>query len=137
MPDPLDTQVETVMSSPIRTVDGDVSARDVAGILVQEDIGSVVVEVSTGSGILTKTDLVAGIDESLDPDRTTVADLMTSPVITVTPDADVQTVIDRMEANGIKRLVVEENGAFVGIVTVTDLAEAFAVDLDTVIGMFV
>jgi signal-transduction protein with cAMP-binding, CBS, and nucleotidyltransferase domain len=122
------------MTTPLRTVDGDLSAADAAEIIVTEGIGSVVVE--EPRGVVTKTDLVEGIRDGTEFGETTVSEVMTSPVVTVAPDADVQTVVNRMEDHGLKRLVLSSDAELVGIVTVTDLAATFAVDLDTVIGMF-
>jgi CBS domain-containing protein len=135
MSDAFETPVREVMTAPVRTVDPGTTAREAAGVLLDEGIGSVLV--ADPPGILTKTDLVAGIHRVEDLDGTPVSALMSRSVITVDPGDDVQTVVDRMEEHGIKRLVVESDDEFVGIVTVTDLAAAFAVDLDTVIGTFV
>jgi predicted transcriptional regulator len=134
MVETLDTPVRDVMTQPVRTIEGDLTARDAATIMVEEGIGSVVV--TDPVGVVTKTDLVVGIHDATDFGSTPVSDLMTRSLITIAPDADVQMAIDLMEEHGLKRLVVESDGVLVGIVTVTDLAEAFAVDLNTVIGMF-
>jgi CBS domain-containing protein len=134
MADQFDTPVHEVMSEPLRTVDSDLSATDAAEIIATEGIGSVVVR--DPRGVVTKTDLVRGIQNGVDLDETPVEQLMTRSLVTVDADADLQTVVNRMEAHGLKRLVVSSDGDLVGIVTLTDLAEAFAVDLDTVIGMF-
>jgi predicted transcriptional regulator len=137
MDEPLDTPVAEVMTTPVRTVPGDLSAREAASVLVEDGIGSVVV--AEPAGIVTKTDLVRAIHERIDFDGTTVADLMSSPIVTVGPDDDVRTVVDRMEEHGVKRLVVASASESepVGVVTVSDLADVFSVDLDTVVGMFV
>jgi CBS domain-containing protein len=130
--DEFDTPVGEVMTSPVRTVSGDTPAREVAGILLAEEIGSVVVD---SGGIATKTDLLVGVrDGRL---GAPVAELMSRSPVTVSPDADVQTAVDRMQEHGIKRLVVTEDAEVVGIVTTTDLSELFATDLDAVIGSFV
>jgi CBS domain-containing protein len=130
-----ETPVRDVMTDPVRTVEGDASVRAVAGIMIGEAIGSVVV--TTPTGIVTKTDVVTAVHRDVDLDGTAVSEVMTTEVVTVAPDDDLQTVVDRMASHGIKRLVVEADSEFVGIVTVTDLAGAFAIDLDSVIGMFV
>jgi CBS domain-containing protein len=135
MEEPLDTPVADVMASPVRTVPADLPAREAASVLVEEGIGSVVV--AEPPGILTRTDLVRGIHDRIDFETTTVADLTSSPIVTVAPDDDVRTVLGRMEEHDVARLVVASDGEFVGVVSVSDLADVFAVDLDTVVGMFV
>lgn len=122
------------MTRPVRSVAADRPARAVVDIMVEEGVGSVLV--TDPPGIVTKTDLVVGIHDAVDFEQTPVSELMTASPVTVDPGADVQTAIDLLDEHGLKRLVVVSGSDVVGIVTVTDLAAAFAVDLDTVIGMF-
>ncbi|MFB6173670.1 MAG: rubrerythrin-like domain-containing protein [Halobacteriales archaeon] len=135
---PSDTRVRAVMTEPVRTVAPDLPAADAAEVMLSEEIGSVVVE-GDPPGVVTKTDLVAGLREGSAPGTTPVADLMTSDPVTVDADADLQTAVDAMEAHGVKRLPVVADGGdgVVGIVTTTDLVGEFARDHDTVAGMFV
>jgi signal-transduction protein with cAMP-binding, CBS, and nucleotidyltransferase domain len=124
--------VEDIMTEPVRSVAADRPAREVAAVLLEEGIGSVVV--ADGDGIVTKTDLLAGIKhDRLDAP---VSALMTSPVVALPRDADVQTAIDRMHEYGIKRVVVEDGTEAVGVVSTTDIRQALATDPDAVIGLF-
>ncbi|MBB6647277.1 rubrerythrin-like domain-containing protein [Halobellus ruber] len=124
--------IHEIMTTPVRSVTADTPAREAASVLLEEGIGSVVV--ADADGIVTKTDLLAGIEEQRL--EAPVSELMTDPVVTVSPDADVQTAIDRMHEYEIKRLVVESGTEAVGIVSTTDLRRALATDLDSVIGLF-
>lgn len=124
--------IEAVMTQPVRSVSADTSAREAATILLEEGIGSVVV--ADAGGIVTKTDLLRGV-ESGRPDAP-VSELMTDPVVTVSQDADVQAAIDRMQQYEIKRLVVEDGTEAVGIVSTTDVRQALASDLDSTISIF-
>ena len=124
--------VEDVMTEPVRSVTADTPAREAATILLEEGIGSVVV--ADADGIVTKTDLLAGIKERRLGEP--VSELMTEPVVTVSRGADVQTAIDRMHEYEIKRVVVEDGTGVVGVVSTTDIQRALATDLDSVIGMF-
>jgi CBS domain-containing protein len=124
--------VAEIMTTPVRSVTGETPAREVATILREESIGSVVVE--DADGIVTKTDLLTGIEnETLEAP---VTELMTDPVVTVSRDADVQTAIDRMNEYEIKRLVVEDGTGTVGVVSTTDIRQALATELDSVVGVF-
>jgi len=124
--------VESIMTAPVQSVTADRPAREVATILHEEGIGSVVVE--DADGIVTKTDLLAGIKRSRL--EAPVSELMTDPVVTVPRDADVQTAIDRMHRYEIKRVVVEDGPEAVGIVSTTDIRQALASDIDSAIGLF-
>jgi len=124
--------IDDVMTEPARSVAADTPAREVAAVLLGEGIGSVVV--GDADGIVTKTDLLRGVEDGrLDAP---VSELMTSPVVTVPRDADVQTAIDRMDEYEVKRLVVEDGDEAVGVVSTTDIRRTLATDLDSVIGMF-
>ena len=124
--------VSEIMTEPIRSVTPETPASEVATILLEESIGSVVV--ADADGIVTKTDLLAGIvNSSL---KTPASELMTDPVVTVSRDADVQTAIDRMDEYEIKRIVIEDGTEAVGVVSTTDVRQALATELDSVIDMF-
>lgn len=124
--------VDEIMTEPVRSVTSGTPAREVATILLEESIGSVVV--ADADGIVTKTDLLTGIrNDSLEAP---VSELMTDPVVTVSRDADVQTAIDRMDEYEIKRVVVEDDTEAVGVVSTTDIRQALATELDSVIDMF-
>jgi len=128
----LDTQVTEIMSSPVRTTDTDTPIRNVAEMLLTADIGSVVM--TNLDGIVTKTDLLTAISDN---DTTApIATVMTDPVVTVSPDADVQTAVNRMEEHQIKHLVVETGGEAVGVVTTADLAATLATVPDSITSMF-
>ncbi|MEF8887108.1 MAG: CBS domain-containing protein [Haloarculaceae archaeon] len=136
--DTLDTPVREVMTGSVRTVDGEVSAAEVAEVLVSEGIGSVVVsgDSAEAAGIVTKTDIVDGVRDGMDPETTPVSALMSSPPVTVSAGATLQTAVDRMAANGLKRLLVEDGGDVTGIVTTTDVVADLSPDLDAIVGMF-
>ncbi|MEF8886684.1 MAG: CBS domain-containing protein, partial [Haloarculaceae archaeon] len=53
---------------------------------------------------------------------TTVAEIMSEPVVTIRPGESVRVAGERMGHNGVKKLPVTEDGEPVGIVTTTDLA---------------
>ncbi|ERH07893.1 MAG: putative signal-transduction protein containing cAMP-binding and CBS domain protein [Halonotius sp. J07HN4] len=128
----LDTQITEIMSRPVQTTDSDTPITEVAEILLTAEIGSVVI---TGlDGIVTKTDLLTAIRDG----RTAspVETVMTESVVTVTPSADVQTAVNRMEEHQIKHIVVESEGEPAGVVTTADLATQLATVPDSIMSMF-
>ena len=52
-----------------------------------------------------------------------LSDIMSSPVISAEPDMSIETAIQRMFNNKIRRLVILESDKIIGIVTVSDLAK--------------
>lgn len=131
----LERDVREVMSSPVRTVEYDVTVSDAARTLLHERIGALVVGEGI-EGILTETDVVEAVGAEHDVGRMTVGQLMTSDVVTVDAGATVETACDRMRSNEVKRLPVTEDGELVGIVTTTDVTHALVPDLDDVILAF-
>lgn len=117
-----DTPVNEIMNSPVRTVDGETTIADAARDLTEHRIGSLVVGEERIDGIITETDIVRSVGEGIDPTATSVAELMSDPVVTIRPTDSVGTAGERMGKNTVKKLPVTEDGRAVGIVTTTDLA---------------
>ena len=127
--------VHKVMSSPVREVDGRLAVAEAARILCEEHIGSVVVRKRT-DGILTDTDIVRGVRDGVDPEETMVAELMSSPVVTVDPDATLQDAAELMADHDIKKLLVDDGDEYAGIVTTTDIVHQLSPDLEQVLVTF-
>ena len=117
-----DTPVSEIMTTPVRTVAGETTVAVAARALTEQGIGSLVVGEEPIEGIVTETDIVGSVAEGLDPTGTTVAELMSEPVVTIRPDDSVGDAGERMGKNTVKKLPVTEDGKPVGIITTTDLA---------------
>lgn len=132
----LDTPVSTAMTTDVQTIDPGASVRDLASVLAEEGIGSVLV-VTNERGILTKTDVIRALSDGVDLDATPVSALMSTDLVTVAPDDSLQTAVGVMDRHGIKRVVVEQERRVVGILTTTDIRAELSPDLDEIVGMFV
>jgi CBS domain-containing protein len=117
-----DTPVEELMNAPVVTVAPDATVVEAAATLDERGIGSLVVGEDPIQGILTEGDIVASVAAERDLASTTVAEVMSDPVVTVRPGESVAVAGERMGHNGVKKLPVTEDGRVVGIVTTTDLA---------------
>jgi CBS domain-containing protein len=123
MSDPeIDTPVRDVMTTPVQTVEPETTVAEAARTLSAAGIGSLVVGTERIDGIITEMDVVASVADERDPTETTVADLMTDPVVTIAPDETLRVAGERMGHNGVKKLPVAEDGKAIGIITTTDLA---------------
>ena len=120
-----ETPVSEIMSSPIKTVSGETTIAEVAEILADEHIGSLVVGEDIIDGIITETDIVRLVGEDIDFASTAVSEVMSEPVVTIRPHEPVYVAGERMGHNNVKKLPVTEDGEPVGIVTTTDLAHFF------------
>ena len=91
----------------------------------EQRIGSLIVGEKRIEGIITETDIVAGVAGGVDLDSTPVSALMSDPVVTISPSESVRVAGERMGQNNVKKLPVARNGEAIGIVTTTDLARFF------------
>ena len=140
-------QVREIMSKPPVSVDEDVPVRTAVELMVDEHIGSVIVTRQGTArpykvGILTRSDVLAleyedhgdstpssALARFLDRfrgssdsplDDVTVGEVMSSPLVTVSPTLSVEDVVKRMQSEGIRHVVVTEKLQAIGIVTPTD-----------------
>jgi CBS domain-containing protein len=132
----LDQPVQEVMNSPVRTVDYDTSVTAAARMLSRDEIGSLIIEEETITGILTESDLVEAIAAERQVDRMTVGQLMSKTVLTIDSGDPVEVACERMRHNDVKKLPVTDGEDLVGIVTTTDITHTLVPDLDDVIMSF-
>lgn len=119
-----DIFVGRVMSSPVRTVTPDTSAREAARTMIDHDIGSViVVDENNGlEGILTATDFACLGADGQNAAETEVAEYMSTDITTTTANADIREVADAMIEHGFHHVpVVDETEGVIGMITTTDL----------------
>ena len=115
------TRVADVMSTPLETIRAEAPLREVARRMRDEEISALVV--TTGGGcIVTQSDVVGAVADGRDPEATTVREVMTDDVETVTPDLMMQEVAAMMTMYGVKHLPVVDDD-YVGMVSSTDIAE--------------
>ncbi len=74
-------------------------------------------------GIITDRDIVVEVvSRSRDPQATTVASVMSTPVVVADESEDVTEAVERMQAHGVRRIVITgAHGALAGIFTMDDL----------------
>ncbi|WP_336136037.1 CBS domain-containing protein [Natronomonas amylolytica] len=119
-----DIFVARLMSSELKTVSPDTLVEDAAELMIDNDIGSVlVVDENNGlEGILTSTDFVSIVSERKPKDRTPVSSYMSSDVVTTTAQTPIEEAADLMLEQGVHHLpVVDETEGVIGIITTTDL----------------
>ncbi|MGH2673124.1 MAG: putative nucleotidyltransferase substrate binding domain-containing protein [Actinomycetota bacterium] len=121
-PDPRLTPVGALVHRPPVTARGDETVREAAQRMVAERVSSLLVLVPGGTGIVTDRDLRARVlAEGLGPDAR-VADVLTSPVITVSQDEPAEEALLSMLEHGVHHLPVTRDGRdIIGVVTDTDL----------------
>jgi CBS domain-containing protein len=116
--------VKDVMSSPVVTLDEDAPSNKVANLMDDNDLGCVIVTNKAGKplGIITERDLVIRVlAKNLVPDAVKAKEIMTSPLVTIDPEATVSEAARRMSRLNIRRLGVVYKGNLVGLVSSKDI----------------
>jgi CBS domain-containing protein len=92
-------------------------------LMAEKGIGALVVmDDSTPIGIFSERDYARKVVLKGKKSReTTVGEIMTSPVITVTPDTTVEECMQIMTANRIRHLPVMQDGKMAGVTSIGDL----------------
>ena len=116
--------VKDIMSSPVVTLDENEASNKAAMVMDKNDLGSVVVTNSAGNsiGIITERDLVIRVlAKNLKPDTAKAKEIMTTPLVTIEPDATITEAARRMNRLDIRRLGVIYKGNLVGIISSKDI----------------
>ncbi|MBN1386292.1 CBS domain-containing protein [Candidatus Woesearchaeota archaeon] len=109
-----------IMSTDMQTVKPDGSVYDAALRILDTSTNCVVVVDDSDSplGMITERDLISKVlFRRLDPKKTRVSEVMSTPLITVSPESKVDELGNFMRTHNVRRLVVVANGELVGIVT--------------------
>jgi len=116
--------VKDVMSSPAITVEENAPANRVAELMDKHDVGCIIVTTKEEKpiGIITERDLVLRVlAKNVKPDTLKAEGVMTSPLITIEPDASITETARRMSRLNIRRLGVVYKGQLVGIISSKDV----------------
>jgi CBS domain-containing protein len=117
--------VRDVMTEDPVVLPGDSSLNDAARAMRDRGIGAVVVEAADGSicGIVTDRDIVVrALAEDADPEDTTLDEICSRDLITLAADELAERAVAVMRERGIRRILIEDDGEPVGIVSLGDLA---------------
>jgi len=116
--------VKDVMTSPVVTLDEHVTSNEVANVMAEKALGCVIITNKTGKplGIITERDLVQRVlAKNLVPSNVKAKLIMTSPLVTISPNATVTDAAKQMNSLNIRRLGVVYKGSLRGIVTSKDV----------------
>lgn len=101
---------------------------EVARLMVENDCGEIPIVNNLESrklvGVITDRDIVCrAIAEDKNPAQTRVSDIMSTSVVTVSEDADIQECCEKMEQHQVRRIpVLDAGGRVCGIVAQADIA---------------
>jgi len=119
-------KVIEAMKKDIITIDAKKDVGEACRIMGEKHIGSIIVTLEgRPCGIFTERDLISKVLPNFrNLGEATVGDFMSSPLITIGPDADIKEAAKIMAEMHVRRLAVFEKGKLVGIFTSSDLVTA-------------
>ncbi len=122
--DALPLKVRDVMVREVITVDEDSTVKEAVDVMNEFQIGSLIVlEKGKAKGIVTERDflrrVLAGAKDVM---NIKVKEIMTTPLVVVEPNMDLEEAVKLMFQSKIKKLAVVDANKLVGIVTLTDIA---------------
>ena len=118
-------KVRDLMTTNVTTADVDSSIAEIAQSMKNLDVGSIPVCDDNKSvvGIVTDRDIVLRtVAEGDNVNKTKVGEVMSTRVISVSPETDVHEAANIMAKYQVRRLPVVENEKIVGIVAIGDFA---------------
>lgn len=117
-------ELRDIMTKNVESVNKNSPLKEAARLMKEHNVGSIpVCESDRIVGIVTDRDIV--LKGVVDSDRLiniTCGEIMSSNLITGTPEMDVHEAANIMADNQVRRLPIVENGKLIGIVALGDLA---------------
>jgi CBS domain-containing protein len=119
-------KIQEIMTTNPACCEPDTNVAEVARLMVDNDCGEIpVLRDGRPVGVITDRDITArAVAARRNPLEMKASDLMSSPVITVSPSTDVDECCETMEEHQIRRVpVIDEDGTCCGMVSQADIAQ--------------
>jgi CBS domain-containing protein len=117
------TTVKSLMTKRVLTIESKETVLEGAKLMSQKEVGDlIVVDNEMPVGIVTERDFVRRIMARGKAFDTKISDVMSSPLVTISPDASVKGAARKMVKHRIRRLPVLKEHKLVGIIVVSDFA---------------
>lgn len=118
---------------PVVSVPPETPVFDVASVMAEQNVGSVVVvEEDKPVGIVTDRDIAVRVTaQGLDPKKVQARTVMTSDLLVLPGTSGLYEALEMVRKKGVRRIpVVDENGVLTGIITVDDIISLLATELE-------
>jgi signal-transduction protein with cAMP-binding, CBS, and nucleotidyltransferase domain len=109
----------------VLSIDADATVYDAAKRMIDANVGAMLVSVDGRiSGIVTERDYLRRVTlEGRSDKETPVREIMSSPLIVVSPDTSVEECMSLMTERRIRHLPVAEHGEIAGVVSIGDVVK--------------
>lgn len=114
-----------IMSKRVITIESDVPASDIAKLMDKNKVSSIVItKDSKPHGIISERDMLSKVvAQNKRPSEIKTTELMSSPLVVVSPLTPAEEVAEKMILNKLRRIVVSDGKQALGIITVTDFVK--------------
>lgn len=121
-------EIGDYMSSPVKSIDSELTVQEAAQQMHAKNVGSVLVRIHDKYvGILTETDLSRKVvAKKLNPETTMVSSVMTKPILSMDRYMPVIEAEEFMKGKNIRHLAVTEGDEIVGILSIKDLVSCYS-----------
>lgn len=120
------------MKNQVISIDSSMSAKDAAKMMSDSGVGCLVVtQENIPVGILTERDFVTRVVFLSGSSSVPVRDVMSSPLIAISPKETIRNLADIMKEKKIRKVPVIDGKKLVGIVTATDLIRKCVIGSDS------
>jgi len=120
----LQVWIEKLMDNSVMSVNSTVPAFEAAKLMENSNLGAIVVlENLVPVGIVTNKDLTVKIIAHSYPADTPIRRIMSSPLISITPETDINTAAELLSSRKIRKLPVIDDDEVIGILIASDIAD--------------
>jgi len=123
-------KAQNIMTPTVFMVNQDLTVAEVVKHMVKKKVSSLIINRSDADdayGIVTRRDVVNKVvAQGIEPDKITVAEIMTKPLLTISPNLAIRHVARLMVHTGVRRMPVFDGHKIVGIVSNGDVFRGFA-----------
>jgi CBS domain-containing protein len=123
-------RVREGMSATVLTVGPGHTLRNCATLMSERNVGAAVVHDpdAAGPGIITERDILKSVGAGEDPDTELVAAHLTSNLVFATPEWSLEEAAAAMAHGGFRHLIVIDQGAVAGVLSVRDIIRCWSQD---------
>jgi CBS domain-containing protein len=116
--------VKDIMVEKVITIKDNATVKEAVEVMNKHEIGCLVVtKRNRPVGIITERDMLKRVlAESRNPEKTLVREIMTTPLIAISPTTSLEEAAKLMFKRNVKKLPVVAEGRLLGLITLTDLA---------------
>jgi CBS domain-containing protein len=118
--------VKEIMVKPVYTIEANKTVREAGKLMRKVRRGFLVVTKNKKPvGVISDSDIINEVvAKNKLASKIKVSEIMSKPIVWISPDEDILTAVDKMKRSNIHRLPVLKKGKIVGIISLSDIARA-------------